>query len=501
MAEWYQTQLNIADREAARIKRAFLNRISRTRDRTNWTLVESMIPNGPQAVYNAVQWEKWIAGEQVAPAYNKMYDRSQIYLQKYAIKKAGVALEISEQSFRMPNPEAERWLQFYSATEVKNITESEFKMVRDVVTTGQKELRTNRETAKILQNTVGLTDGQFTAYNNYRNNLLKGGMKTAQVEKLSDRYYNKLLKYRSETIALTESHTATNRAWQDSIRNDVREGVFNDKEYEMYWIVTPDDRMCFQCSSQIGKTASVSEQNFSPSNPPLHPRCRCTTGVRQKKSVTRRELKPEVSRVQETLAIQDYSREGYRDMNAGLRAAGTVTNDVVAIDSLMNRSTLKGDEVLFRGLTSQPLLDSLDTLQGTIIKDPAFMSTTLDRNVATRFLDLAAAEQKTKGILMEIRMPKGAHGIYMTDYLHTDNAKAEREVLLPRGSEFEVKRVQKLLVAGVSHIKLTLAPVLQKGIRMINEEDVLRKGKVNYDKFVDDGIGLIILREAKENDS
>lgn len=220
----------------------------------------------------------------MAEPYLDMYNRSKSYLQKAAIKKAYIDVDVDAESFRMPNPQAERWLLNFSSTEIQRITEAEMKMVREALAWGQKNLKTHKETAKEIQKTIGLTDKQYGAWTKYRNKLIESGMKLLQVDKATARYYNRMLKYRAETIALTESHTATNRAWHDSVLDAVRQGAISSEEYEMYWLVAPDERLCDQCAAMAGATSPPHVQDFNGRGiPPLHPRCRCTTVVRRKR--------------------------------------------------------------------------------------------------------------------------------------------------------------------------------------------------------------------------
>lgn len=281
--EWYKVQVSIGDKHAARIKRAFLNRTLQTRDATAWSEVEKAIPAGAMVVYNTIQWGKWLPGEQVKPAYGEMYERSRLYLQKYAVEKAEQKFVFDPETFRMPNPEAERWLLQWSATEITNLARQDRDVVREVLSNGMKDKKTVKQIAKELKQVIGLNERQYVAWNNYRANLIKNGMSPARVETLSEKYYNKLAKYRAETVGLTESHTATNEAWSDQVRTMTREGTLDARRYEMSWLVTPDDRLCEVCQAMVGSTSSLEAQNFNGVGiPPRHPRCRCVTIIKRK---------------------------------------------------------------------------------------------------------------------------------------------------------------------------------------------------------------------------
>ena len=284
MVSWNIVQQSIGDKNAVKIKRAFLDRAKLTDIRTNWPLVENAIPQGSNAVYNSINWAKWLPGEQVKPAYNEMYNRSKVYLQKYAVKKEDVGIQIAPDSFTMANPAAEAWLLEWSASEIREISYQDMETIRAILANGQKLQQTYKQTAKMIRSVIGLNSRQATAVMNYRKTLEDSGKSTEKVDTMAKRYTEKLLRYRSETIALTESHTATNQAWSDSVKEAVRKGDISVTEYEMYWLVAGDERLCDACMALSGATSSLDIQDFNGmGKPPLHPRCRCTTVVQRKR--------------------------------------------------------------------------------------------------------------------------------------------------------------------------------------------------------------------------
>ena len=284
MASWNIVQQSIGDKHAVKIKRAFLDRIKLTDIRTNWTLVESVISQGYNAVYNSINWAKWLPGEQVKPAYNEMYNRSQIYLQKYAVKKEALSSTISPESFTMPNPAAEAWVLSWSANEIREITDQDMEMVRSIIANGMHQKLTYKKIAENLRQVIGLTGRQSQAVVNYRKALEDSGKKSELIDILVERYSNRMRKYRAETIALTESHTAVEEAWSDSVTAAVRQGVISPTEYELYWLVASDERLCPQCMALAGATSPPDVQLFKGHGiPPLHPRCRCVTILQRKR--------------------------------------------------------------------------------------------------------------------------------------------------------------------------------------------------------------------------
>lgn len=277
-----KTKRAASDKAVRQIRRDFLDRIQQSIDQTNWQEVEARIPHGEIAVYNSIQWGKWQPAKEIFKTYISMYNTCLTFLQKTYVMKADFGIVIDEESFKMPNPKAEQWLMTYAAEEIRAITNTDKLVIRDILANGQKLGQPYKKTAKELSRVIGLTPSQYKAYNNYVTKLSSTGMKSAQIEKLAGKYYNKLLKYRAETIALTESENAVSRAWQDSLDQMVRSGYLKDDEYELVWWTAPDERRCEICGGLHNLTQPPSQAKWPYGEPPVHPRCRCNTFIRRK---------------------------------------------------------------------------------------------------------------------------------------------------------------------------------------------------------------------------
>lgn len=283
--EWFKVQRNIGDKWAVKIARAYRNGIYETDAKTDWDAVEKAIPSGALAVYNKIQWNTWNPVSNINSAYSEMYNRSQVYLQKYAVKKEDISIEIGPEYFTMPNPAAEAWLFTYAGTEITNISQQNLDNIRQILGRGQQEKQTYEQTAKQLRDALGLNSKQEIALNNYVNKLREAGKTEAQIQSLKDKYYNTMLRYRAETIALTESHSATNKAWSDAIRQAVRDDILDPNVYGLYWMAVPEKgRTCDPCMAMNGVEGDLEMQSFNGHRPPpTHPRCRCCTVIRRKK--------------------------------------------------------------------------------------------------------------------------------------------------------------------------------------------------------------------------
>lgn len=92
------------------------------------------------------------------------------------------------------------------------------------------------------------------------------------------KYADRLLRYRADTIGLTESHTATNHGALQATKDAIDNGVLQEGEYQLEWLYTNDDRTCDECTELDGETIDIGD-TFSNGLecPPAHQRCRCTT--------------------------------------------------------------------------------------------------------------------------------------------------------------------------------------------------------------------------------
>lgn len=260
----------LADQIAKKLQSKFVARVKSSGTATDWSVVENNISISAAAVYGAIVFKPWQPEALLREAYSKSYAR------------AGVTKSLDETSFTMPNPAAEAWLLKYSSQEVTMVTESERKCVQAILAQGLNSKQTNKRIAQDLKQTLGLNEPQAKAWLKYCDNLRAQGMPKHKVDKLGDAYRNRLLRRRAETVALTESHTATNRAFSDSVKEQYRTGLLDDS-FELVWMAARV-RLCDKCGTMDGKTAPIGTMDFGGHGiPPLHPRCRCVVVVRKKR--------------------------------------------------------------------------------------------------------------------------------------------------------------------------------------------------------------------------
>lgn len=158
-------------------------------------------------------------------------------------------------------------------------------------------------------------------------------------------------------------------------------------------------------------------------------------------------------------AAMEYYRDdaGNADLNRNLRtgkplsAAGKKHSK--ELDTLLNDSKLDHDTMVYRGIApSNPQarifaeqIKSGQMKPGAVLTDKGYASTTLDSNIANgKFAE-------DGGVVFKIKAPKGSDGLYMnaasdkfTGKRYDGEFRDEKEVLLPRNSQYKVGKIEKV---------------------------------------------------------
>jgi hypothetical protein len=154
-------------------------------------------------------------------------------------------------------------------------------------------------------------------------------------------------------------------------------------------------------------------------------------------------------------AFGEYYAAAYRPINGALRADGTVLSASDArtldlIDNAIVRSDgLKHDITVWRGIAQEDLPGPIDDLVGGTFRDPAFASTSYDRNVAGKFASWKSDEGRTP-LVMEVNVPAGTPSALVEAVARTQSGTLisdawpmEGEILLGHGVQFEVTGVSE----------------------------------------------------------
>jgi len=173
-----------------------------------------------------------------------------------------------ETVFSVTNPKTVGFLNQYEMQLIRQLADDSLSSVRRAILDGVSAGRNPLDVARDVRRFIGLTDTQTQAVQNFRRLLenqdrdvlaralrdkrfdptvrawLDGDLdlKPEQVDRMVDRYTDRYLKYRSETIARTEAIRATqvgnHQIWQQAVDS----GQFQAMEVRRSWIYTHDGR-------------------------------------------------------------------------------------------------------------------------------------------------------------------------------------------------------------------------------------------------------------------
>lgn len=263
---------------------------------------------------------------------------------------------------------------------------------------------------------------------------------------------------RANMIARTEANKAANGAGWVQAQNS---GVVKTKT----WLATMDDRTRPEHAAMNGETVPIDESFSNGSMFPDDVNCRCTLtyGIDESKIA---EPEPEPGDSYRTFSegdelrswgdehfggpawtgkltpdelqdISDYQNGPHYDLNHWLRSGDELPEDIRPVykawrdnlDSAIGKGAAPENITVFRGFENPEISRNFDALDGIIIGDDGFVSTTLSEPVARRF-----ARSYRDPVLAEIRVPKGTK----MGYVDAVNSVDEYEMLLPRGTRFRV---------------------------------------------------------------
>lgn len=187
--------------------------------------------------------------------------------------------------FDAPRQEAARWAAKEAGLMIRDITEDQLRFVQELVSQAELGQYTPASAARVLremENGIGLTTQQSQWVANFESRRITDLMDqgfgyeaaVARSQAATERYADRIYRYRTETIARTEilraSNEGRNLAWQQGID----EGFINPQQ-EKEWSVNVDDRLCDICAPLDGQRVLVTA-DFPWGDPPIHPNCRCT---------------------------------------------------------------------------------------------------------------------------------------------------------------------------------------------------------------------------------
>lgn len=222
--------------------------------------------------------------------YNAMTDARELYTSlvvdsgNRALELAGAKIRITKAKEKgtasIPiNPHAQAWADKRSAGLVQYVSSKQREAIRSVIGQSFGQNRTVSNTAKQIKTMIGLTPVYAGAVEKRRAAMVDAGASQERADKEADRYAEKLLNRRAETIARTETVEAQAEGQQRAWEQAADQGLLP-AGVKMRWMSVHDERLSDICSELDGQTVALGEAFYSEvlgeevERPPAHPNCR-----------------------------------------------------------------------------------------------------------------------------------------------------------------------------------------------------------------------------------
>ena len=164
-----------------------------------------------------------------------------------------------------------------------NLNASVQTTISDIIRDAVEGNITTIQAARKIRNHIGLLPQHSKAVDKYLDKMLADGVKKQVANKRAEEYAQRLLKYRSETIARTEVARAVG-AGQTEYWKQMKSEGYLPPEARRVWITANDEKVCPICGPMDGVLADI-DGFFDTGSGPVeypqgtHPRCRCTAGI------------------------------------------------------------------------------------------------------------------------------------------------------------------------------------------------------------------------------
>lgn len=307
----YKTYHAIADSRAPKMRRSFLDAVEKARggglrDRLGAALSRGDLLEADRLAVQA--WEAIADAELRVQFVDEMLQVMQTagrtaapevdaLVKRMRLGAAGSA----DLHFDITNERAIVWARDRSSTLIRSINDQQRAAIRQLLTRSTQAELAPASVARELRGTIGLLPKQEAAAANYRAELeaLAGrddratlalrtgrvsnrGLTADKIDAKVERYRQRLLTERADSIARTETIAAVNQGQLEAWQQARDRGILPPDMWKT-WIVTPDDRLCPYCRDMEDQTVPIDQPFVSSLGsvmvPPLHPRCRCSPGL------------------------------------------------------------------------------------------------------------------------------------------------------------------------------------------------------------------------------
>lgn len=200
-----------------------------------------------------------------------------------AARISGKTVSALKPAFNVTNPSVISVARKMSIELSTNLTKSTKEVLRNIIQNAVEGNISRVQASKQIRQYVGLLPAHKSAVDKYLDSMIQNGVKPALAQKRADKYAQRLLKYRSETISRTEVARAVGEG-QTAMWKQMRDDNLLPSEAKRVWITGYDERVCAICGPMDGVEADIdgfwtTSRGMSEYPSQTHPNCRCTSGI------------------------------------------------------------------------------------------------------------------------------------------------------------------------------------------------------------------------------
>ena len=254
--------LDAADKAEPKIRRALLSAFGRL----SAAVPDTALQSGDVNTFLAMLRDLHLPDEMYATITTAMADAA-------TTAGAPTAAKLG-MSFNRPNVRALSWASMNAARQVQ-VPLALQAVIRDSVMDGMARGLHHTVIARGIQGDLPLTARHAKAVERLFQSSLDSGVTLSHAEKIRSRKQAKLLRWRANTIARTESVRAANMG-QQLVWEQATDLNYIPKGTKKIWRTNIDDSTCEICLPLNGEPVPVgTEFSTNSKTPPAHPNCRC----------------------------------------------------------------------------------------------------------------------------------------------------------------------------------------------------------------------------------
>lgn len=163
-------------------------------------------------------------------------------------------------SFTIDNAAVVAWIRQHVGSLIVGISEDALVSVRTLAERAYVEGVGTRAFARQLRPAIGLLPRHAETLRRYVLQLVEADVPQQRVAELAELYERRLINWRANMIARTETMAATHAGQLEAWRQAAEQGLFDITEAKIRWVVTEDDRLCPLCAPLDGVEVPFGQQ-------------------------------------------------------------------------------------------------------------------------------------------------------------------------------------------------------------------------------------------------